>query len=296
MIYKIGISALFAVSMTISTTAIANDFSFTGAFSADDEVQLFDFTVDAPSIITLRTYSYAGGVLASGDVVSPGGFDPILALYDSEGNLVTTNDDGITGTVPFDPNTGEAFDTALETVLDAGDYTVAVMQYNNHATGPTLADGFNQSGGPFFTSRFNCSNGQFCDASNEPVYNNRTNEWAFDVLNVESATLVGPEPGPAPGPAPEPEPDCKFYCDGSKKHDRGDHAKRKRISRCSLGTHYDRSDDGDRDRRHHRHHRHERSDDYDRHDRHRRHERYDDDDRHHRYNRSDDSEHHDRFR
>ena len=197
MSYKIGISALFAINMTISTTAIANDFSFTGTFAADDEVQLFNFAVGAPSIVTLRTYSYAGGIQASGNVVPPGGFDPILALFDREGNFITYNDDGASGTVPFDPNTGVAFDTALEIALYAGDYTVSVMQYNNKAIGPTLADGFDLSGDPFFTSVYNCTNGQFCDASNVAVYNNRTNEWAFDVLNVESATMVDAVPVPA---------------------------------------------------------------------------------------------------
>jgi hypothetical protein len=281
MTVRIGISALLAVNMTISASAIANDFSFTGTLAADDEVLLFDFTVDAPSIITLRTYSYAGGVQASGNLVPSGGFDPILALFDSEGNFITYNDDGISGTVPFDPDTGEAFDTAVEIVLDAGDYTVSVMQYNNKAAGPTLADGFDQSGDPFFTSTYNCSNGQFCDASNVAPYNNRTNEWAFDVLNVESATLVAPEPEPEP----EPGDGCMAICDRSEKHRWGDHAKHRHISSCSQETrhndHYDRYNRADdSDRYHHR-------------DRRGRYHRYD---RHARYNRSDDHAYHGQYR
>jgi hypothetical protein len=274
---KIGKSALFAVNLAISASAIANDFSFTGTLAADDEVLLFDFTVDAPSIVTLRTYSYAGGVQASGNIVPPGGFDPILALFDSEGNFITYNDDGMSGTVPFDPNTGEAFDTALEIVLDAGDYTVSVMQYNNKAIKPTLADGFDQSGDPFFTSAYNCSNGQFCDASNVAPYNNRTNEWAFDVLNVESATLISPESEPKP--EPEPGDGCMAVCDRSDKHRLGDHAKHRHISRCSQETHY-----------HDHLDRYNRFEDYSR-DHHR-----DNYDRHGRYNRSGDHDYHGRYR
>jgi hypothetical protein len=211
-------------------------------------------------------------------------------LFDSEGNFITYNDDGASGTVPFEPNTGVAFDTALEVVLDAGDYTVSVMQYNNKAAGLTLADGFDQSGDPFFTSVYNCSNGQFCDASNVVPFNNRTNEWAFDVLNVESAILVAPEPEPKPEPEPEPEPGdgCMAVCDWSEKHRRGDHAKHRHISWCSQETRhhnrYNHFDDHDR-------HRHRDSRDrYIRHDRHDRHDRND------RYNRSGDREYHGHYR
>ena len=238
MINKLGISALFAVNMAMSATAAANDFSFMGALTADDDVLLFDFTVDEPSVVTLRTYNYAGGLTASGTLVPPGGFDPILALFDNEGNFIAYNDDGISGTVPYDSNTNMAFDTALEIFLEAGIYTVSVMQYNNKAIGPTLADSFSRVGNPTFTSAYQCSNGQFCDSSKVAPYNNRTNAWSFDVLNVESATQISPEPEPEPQPEPEPEPEpqpqpqpqpepepedpvdnCIFNCEKEKRND-----------------------------------------------------------------------------
>ncbi len=75
-------------------SAQAANVSFTGSFATDDAVQLFNFSVGAPSSVTLRTYSYAGGVQANGNVVSAGGFDPILALFNSTGHLITQNDDG----------------------------------------------------------------------------------------------------------------------------------------------------------------------------------------------------------
>jgi hypothetical protein len=41
-----------------------------------------------------------------------------------------------------------------------------------------------------------CSQGRFCDKSDKAPFDNRTNQWAFDIVNVETAALV-PEPGTA---------------------------------------------------------------------------------------------------
>lgn len=176
----------------ISFNVSAATFSFTGTFTADDDVQLFDFTVAGASTIALRSYGYGGGTQADGNLVSAGGFDPILALFDNTGLLIAINDDDTSGTVNADPITTFAWDTYLETTLAAGDYIVAVMQYDNrpgtNTIGSTLlSDGFKYTDDPFFTAALGgCSNGQFCDTGG----NNRTNKWAFDVLNVDSATQV----------------------------------------------------------------------------------------------------------
>ena len=196
----LGSASACALGFSISTDLLAANLSFTGLLSADDDVQLFNFTSDGASLVTLRTYSYAGGVQADGNVVSAGGFDPILALFDSAGNYINQNDDDETDAVAFDPNTGQAWDALFSEVLAAGDYTVAIMQFDNFANGPTLSDGFSQQGNPFFTATFGCSNGQFCDISEFDPFNNRTNEWAFDILSVVEGDIV-PAPAPVPVPA-----------------------------------------------------------------------------------------------
>src|SRR5581483_11751703 len=113
--------------------ASADNFSFQGSFTADDKVQLFHFTVGATSDVVLRTWSYAGGVDAAGDTIPEGGFDPILAVFDSTGAKIGQNDDG-DANVPADSVTGSQFDTYLElTTLSAGTYTVSVMEYDNFA-------------------------------------------------------------------------------------------------------------------------------------------------------------------
>jgi hypothetical protein len=170
-------------------SASATNFSFTGSFSHDDDVQLFTFTVGSPSDVTLLTWSYAGGTNADGDLIAGGGFDPILALFDSTGAKIGENDDGTSAQVPTDPVTHRHYDTFLDVMdLAAGTYTVSVAEYPNFA-GDNLSDGFVNAGTGDFTATGSCS--RFFDASNHC----RDGHWAFDILNVNSAATTDvPEP------------------------------------------------------------------------------------------------------
>ena len=179
-------------------SADAASFSFRGNFAGDADVLQFVFNVGALSTVTLRSYSYAGGTMADGTVVNAGGFDPILALFDGVGNKLNEYDDG-PDTVPADPVTGLFFDTNLVTSgLTAGTYTATFAQFANFF-GTTLAGGASEASSTF-TSRYGCSNGQFCDASGY----NRASFWAFDVLGVESAIVIDPNPSTVPVPATLP--------------------------------------------------------------------------------------------
>jgi WD40 repeat protein len=183
----VAASALVA----LASPASATDFSFTGLFTADNNVQFFNFSVTGESVVTLRTYSYAGGTNAAGDVIARGGFDPILSLYDaSTGDRVAQNDDGGCGLVAEDAVSGQCWDTSLSTDLLAGNYTVAVSQYDNFGPG-NLADAFPHDGDSNFRNGFT-------DVSNAPN-NPRDGHWAFDVLNADTATQ-----GPTDGGVPEP--------------------------------------------------------------------------------------------
>jgi hypothetical protein len=183
-----ALTALAIGVLGITSSAKAADFSFRGNFPADDTVQFFNFTVNAGSDITLRSLSYAGGTQADGTVISRGGFDPILSLFDvSTGTRIGQNDDGNSSNVGIDPVTGQTYDTFLQTFVDPGQYTVAVSQYDNFA-GENLSDPFPNAGQRNFTARFSCSAGQFCDATGD----SRTNFWAVDILNVDLATAPQP--------------------------------------------------------------------------------------------------------
>ena len=166
----------------VTGNANAADFSFTGNFEHDDEVQEFNFTVTAPvSGTTLRTWSYAGGTNAAGAEVARGGFDPIVALFDGSGNLIDQNDDS--GLV-LDPVSLAAYDSLLTHALSAGNYTATVTQYSSFANGPLLADGFQGTSHTNFSSR--------------------DSHWALDILNVNSASIGASYISETP-PIPEPE-------------------------------------------------------------------------------------------
>jgi hypothetical protein len=172
----------------ITSSAKAADFSFRGNFPADDTVQFFNFTVNTGSDITLRSLSYAGGTQADGTVISAGGFDPILSVFDSStGNQIAQNDDGNSSNVGTDPVTRQTYDTFLQTFVNPGQYTVAVSQFDNFA-GTNLSDPFPNAGQRNFTDKYNCSAGQFCDVNGD----SRTNFWAFDIFNVNLATAPKP--------------------------------------------------------------------------------------------------------
>jgi hypothetical protein len=190
MIGRIAKAAFLVVLM--SSFAHADNFSFTGNFTQDDNVQTFNFSVGAPSSVTLRTWSYAGGVNAAGQVIARGGFDPILALFTSTGALINQNDDGGCSLVAQDAVSGQCWDTFLTANLAAGNYTVSVMQYNNFAIGPNISNGFIRDGQGNFTGPLTGHpGGSFWDVANTQ----RDNHWAFDILNVQQATQT---------PAPEP--------------------------------------------------------------------------------------------
>ncbi|MEM6254953.1 MAG: DVUA0089 family protein [Cyanobacteria bacterium P01_D01_bin.156] len=180
--------------------AAAANLSFSGTFTQDDDVQLFNFSVVTDSTVIFRTYSYGGGTQADGTEILAGGFDPFLTLFDSVGSLVDFNDDDTTGAVTPDPSPdGQSYDAFLEVMLASGDYTLALTQYNNFPTG-NLSSGFSQEGNSSFTGDLDsCATGsQFCDFQG----NSRTNEWALDAFGVELLQEPDKEEPPVVKPPP----------------------------------------------------------------------------------------------
>jgi hypothetical protein len=187
-----------------SGLATAGSFSFTGTFIQDDQLEVFLFTAPSASV-TLETWGYAGtgaGTNAAGTPILPGGFDPVLTVFDcgivcglDSSTYVDSNNDG-TG-VATDPVTGNAYDSLL--VLGGLDpthmYALVLSENDNTYIGPTFGDGFSQSGRGNFTSVENgCGDGNpFCES---PFVSPRTGQWAVDILDVGGATdAAAPEPG-----------------------------------------------------------------------------------------------------
>lgn len=167
------------------------ELDFNGRFVNDNDVVRIDFNVSTDDFVTLFSSSWISG-----------GFDPILTLWDSAGNLILEQDDGgiagIQQSNQVNFSYGE-FDIFLNVFLETGNYIATLTQYDNFSASAQLSDGFLRSD-PFFTSVFGCTNGRFCegslvDSNNNPVELNRTPDWEFHLLNVESAQLSNvPEP------------------------------------------------------------------------------------------------------
>jgi len=189
--------ALTVAFAAFGGVASASSFSYTGSFVTDDQIQAFLFSLSGPSTVAAITFSYAGGTNQAGSGIPQGGFDPVLAIFDSGGILKAISDNGTCGQVNTDSVTGACFDSFISQSLAAGNYTLVLSQSDNSPVDGNLSDGYTRTGQTDFTSSFGCSNGEFCDINAD----NRTPNWAVDIDNVTSSSLPGDGGG---GAAPEP--------------------------------------------------------------------------------------------
>lgn len=135
-----GGSALLAVTGSLRAGPIdfGNDpasLSATGTFADDNDEQYFNFSIDEPGLLTVRTTSFATG-----------GFAPDLTLFDAGTGDYITQDDGETVGVNCGTRVvvaGEGCLDALidQTLLDPGNYTLILTESGNAALGG-LTDGF----------------------------------------------------------------------------------------------------------------------------------------------------------
>jgi hypothetical protein len=180
----LGLSLLLA-----ATGAHASVVSVLGTFTQDDNVRLIPFTLTTVGQVVVRTFSYGGGVNGAGQSIAPGGFDPIVTLFNaSSGALVGESDDGLVQFINADPVTGASHDSYLALNLLSGSYLVALTEWDNFANG-NLSDGFSEAGMGNFTAAFGCGVA-FCDSDGTHV---RARNWALD---ISSPALAAPEPEP----------------------------------------------------------------------------------------------------
>lgn len=189
--------SLLVASLLSANSALAApmDFDFSGTFTNDNDVVLLDFSVATDSEITIFSSSWLEGD-------SGLGFDPILAIWDSSGNLIEEQDDG--GLIGSEESNGVSYDygewdSYFTTFLEAGDYQASIVQYDNFAVGATLAEGFEYDDVPNFTFENGYGdqplfNGVWNDTNDDA----RTGDWEFHILNVESASNNTGAPVPAP--------------------------------------------------------------------------------------------------
>jgi len=126
-------------------------------------------------------------VNAAGQTIARGGFDPIVALFNSAGALIGEQDDAGCSKVSADAVTRQCWDINFTIKLAAGNYTASIQQYNNYSVSNYLADGFYYHG----TQYQNFRNG-FVDEMDVK----RNGLWALDILNVNAPPAQAvPEPG-----------------------------------------------------------------------------------------------------
>ena len=167
--------------LVIALPAASNTFSFQGTFQADDQIQLFPFTVASNAAVVLKSLAYGGGVNSVPVTILAGGFDTFFSLYAGDGSQINTNDDGTCAQVH--PGNSGCLDAYLAENLTAGAYTLALTQSGNTPKG-NLSDGFVQEG----QGNYTCPQG-FCD-----VFGSQQNgQWAIEIDNVNRATQA-PEP------------------------------------------------------------------------------------------------------
>ncbi len=164
-----------------ASAAFASKFSFTGTFGANDQVQLFDFSLATAGDVTFQSYGFGGGVHYAGATIPAGGFDSYFTWYAADGTQIGSNDDGCGSANSTANGCADAF---FHGFLAAGNYILALTLSGNLPNG-SMADGFAGSPG-------NSCSGSFCDIYGDA----HTGNWAVDILTADSAS-----PASAPEPA-----------------------------------------------------------------------------------------------
>jgi len=156
---SLGLAALLFTAIVLPVSG--SPLSITGNFANDNNVVLIPFTISETVFVTFQTFGYGGGVNGAGQVILPGGFEPMLQLFDSPsgavngGSILPGPDIGGCGPRNPDPNRlNFCFDAYAQVLLTAGDYILALTQSPNSTAGSNLSAGFIFDGDPSFASGF----------------------------------------------------------------------------------------------------------------------------------------------
>jgi len=196
-LYKRGAQLFVAAMLLLSGVHVQSaNFSFTGTFNRDDNVQFFGFGLSSPASVTIRTFAYNGGTNSAGTVIPGGGFDTTVSLFNlSTGALLGFNDDGSVPPLTINPVTGFAGDSLLTLNLAAGTYRVTLTEFDNVPNGNFSAGFFEQGRGNFTPGLTGCPATAFCAVSlNAPGFSLRNGNWALDILGVTGTFALTPEP------------------------------------------------------------------------------------------------------
>ncbi len=186
--------SFIALWAMVALKICAATITYTGTLANPEDSFQTTLTLPVSGIVTLQTWGFGGGTNAAGTLIPAGGFDPLVAIFDSTGLLVEGTSDALTnygsymgcppaGTVAIGAIGSNCGDITMTLSLAAGSYTIlladAVYIPNAIFDDGTLSEGFTDLTGGSFPL-------QTCfDANN---CNSDTPNWALDV------TAPVPEP------------------------------------------------------------------------------------------------------
>jgi hypothetical protein len=190
-------SILLKIAWTLGLAVIpgfAGTTLYQGAFAGDDDTEQFQIDVAVAETVTIESWGYAGGTVPttpSPTVITAGGFAPNIIVFDPTGNEIASDAGGHCGITATDPVTGNCDDSYIEETLDPGNYTMALVEYDNEPTDTLLADGFMQDGNLGFTCAEFGLMGNFCDVTTA-LGTERDGNYAVSVTTAEIVST--PEP------------------------------------------------------------------------------------------------------
>jgi hypothetical protein len=151
-VVKWGLLPLAICLLSATASGQVSTLSYTGTLGTPQSVFEVTFTLAASDTVTFRTWGFGGGTNAAGQVISAGGFDPLIALFtgpvatatmylDGSGNPVADADNLLNapwsyvgncpaaGTVAIGAN-HDCGDDLMQVALPAGTYTLLLTDAN----------------------------------------------------------------------------------------------------------------------------------------------------------------------
>ena len=127
-----SLGALALASCALSAKAEVIDFSFSGQLTNQHDVVRIDFGIQSATDLRMWTDSWLAGA----------NFDPLLALFSSQGALLSLSDDPNNPNPPVDAGQGALDAGLLLPNLAAGRYRVTISDAANYPNGSSFGDGF----------------------------------------------------------------------------------------------------------------------------------------------------------
>jgi len=197
-------------------TTASGAISCTGTLASPEDVFTEQFTVSgSPANVTLQTYGFGGGKNAPGDLISPGGTDPFLAIFSGTGSTATILTDGTAppdGPNPFATSLdlsnylsfagcGKAHTVSWGGAAVCGDITMTLPGLAGGTYTVVLTDGQYQANAVFDNGTLDegytdFTGGVFCNAVNNgvPCADPLGGAFALDITGLPASPSTTPEP------------------------------------------------------------------------------------------------------